>query len=217
MAGAVGIAACEGHAGCDGNTSFPKKACSRGGRGAFGAQAMRSYVYILLLGAGLLTLAIVVRSGIFARSSPGDEPINSAMRAALATESPQLSADDAQLIRQRYPTAYAMPSGLRYINLAPGTGTARPQIGDTVTAQYDGRLLDGTPFDSSRQHGGPFRFKVGVGQVIKGWDEAFLTMKKGGRRTLIIPYWLAYGDAGSPPLIPARATLVFDVELVDFH
>src|ERR1700690_2242313 len=154
---------------------------------------MRSYLYILLLGACLLTLAIVVRSGIFARSSPGDEPINSAMRAALATESPQLSADDAQLIRQRYPTAYAMPSGLRYISRDPGTGTAEPRIGDTVTVQYDGRLLNG----------GPFGFKVGVGQVIKGWDEAFLTMRKGGRRTLIIPYWLAYGDAGSPQLLPA--------------
>jgi len=178
---------------------------------------MRSYLYIFLLGAGLLTLAIVVRSGMFARRNSGDEPINSAMRLALAEESPQLTTAEAQLISQKYPTAYRMPSGLMYINRAPGEGSAKPQIGDTVTAQYDGRLLDGTPFDSSRQHGGPFTFQVGVGKVIKGWDEAFLTMKKGGRRTLVIPYWLAYGDAGRPPLIPGRATLVFDVELVDFH
>jgi FKBP-type peptidyl-prolyl cis-trans isomerase len=178
---------------------------------------MRSFVYLMLLGAGLLTLALVVRSGIFARNLNSDEPINSSMRLALAQESPQMTTYEADLIRQKYPTAYRMPSGLMYINTAPGTGSAKPRIGDTVVAQYEGRLLDGTPFDSSRQHGGPFTFKVGVGQVIKGWDEAFLTMKKGGRRILIIPYWLAYGDAGSPPLIPARATLVFDVELVDFH
>jgi FKBP-type peptidyl-prolyl cis-trans isomerase len=177
---------------------------------------MRSYVYILVLGACLLTLAIVVRSGMFFRHGPLDEPINSAMRQALSQESPQLSTGEAQYINQRYPTAYTMPSGLMYINTAPGEG-GKPRVGDTVTAQYDGRLLDGTPFDSSRQHGGPFRFKVGVGQVIKGWDEAFLTMKKGGKRTLIIPYWLAYGEEGRPPVIPPRATLVFDVELVDFH
>jgi FKBP-type peptidyl-prolyl cis-trans isomerase len=180
---------------------------------------MRSSVFLALLGAGLLTLAIVVRSGIFARSLSTDEPINSSMRLAMATESPEITTYDADLIRQKYPTAYRMPSGLMYINTAPGTGSSKPQIGDMVTAQYEGRLLegDGAPFDSSRGHGGPFTFRVGVGQVIKGWDEAFLTMKKGGRRTLIIPYWLAYGDAGHPPIIPARATLVFDVELVDFH
>jgi FKBP-type peptidyl-prolyl cis-trans isomerase len=177
---------------------------------------MRSSVYIILLGACLLTLAIVVRSGMFIRNSPLDEPINSAMRQALAQDSPQLTTGEAQYISQKYPTAYRMASGLMYINTAPGEG-GRPRIGDTVTAQYDGRLLDGTPFDSSRQHGGPFRFKVGVGQVIKGWDEAFLTMKKGGRRTLIIPYWLAYGEEGRPPVIPPRATLVFDVQLVDFR
>jgi FKBP-type peptidyl-prolyl cis-trans isomerase len=178
---------------------------------------MRSFVYLLLLGVGLLTLALVVRSGIFSRNLNSDEPINSSMRLALAQESPQMTTYEADLIRQKYPTAYRMPSGLMYINTAPGTGSAKPQVGDTVTARYEGRLLDGTPIDSSSQHPGPFTFKVGVGKAIKGWDEAFLTMKKGGRRTLIIPYWLAYGDAGLPPLVPARATVVYDIELVDFH
>jgi FKBP-type peptidyl-prolyl cis-trans isomerase len=177
---------------------------------------MRSPIYLLLLGVVLLTLAIVVRSGILASKNPG-EPINSAMRAAMAETSPQLSSDDANRIRKDYPTAYTTPSGLMYINRGPGAGAGFPRIGDTVSAQYSGRLLDGTPFDSSSTHGGPFRFQVGMGQVIKGWDEAFLTMKAGEKRTLIIPSWLGYGEAGRPPTIPPRATLVFDVELVSFH
>lgn len=177
---------------------------------------MRSFIYLVLLGLILLTLAIVVRSGIFARKNPG-EPINSAMRAALAETSPQLSTEDALEIARKYPTAYTMPSGLMYISRAPGTGTATPRVGDTVVANYDGRLLDGTPFDSSYKTGRPLTFQVGVGKVIKGWDEALLTMKKGARRTLIIPYWLGYGEAGRAPFIPPRATLVFEVELVDFH
>ncbi len=177
---------------------------------------MRSLIYLLLLGVVLLTLAIVVRSGIMASKHPG-EPINSAMRSALAESAPQLSVADANVIRKDFPTEYTTPSGLMYINRDPGTGNKTPRAGDTVMAQYSGRLLDGTPFDSSFVHGGPLSFQVGTGQVIKGWDEAFLSMKKGARRTLIIPYWLGYGEAGRPPSIPPRATLVFDVELVDFH
>jgi peptidylprolyl isomerase len=139
------------------------------------------------------------------------------MRASMAETSPQLSTEDASRIRKDFPTAYTTKSGLMYINHDPGAGTATPKVGDTIVANYSGRFLDGTPFDNSGAHGGPFRFRLGVSPVIKGWDEAFLTMRKGARRTLIIPYWLGYGDAGSPPVIPPRATLVFDVELVDFH
>lgn len=177
---------------------------------------MRSPLYLLFLGVGLLTLALVVRSGMLASKHP-DEPINSAMRAAMAETSPQLSTQDAAVIRRDFPTAYTTKSGLMYISRDPGTGTATPRIGDTIVASYAGRLLDGTPFDSSNAHGGPLRARIGIGKVIKGWDEAFLTMRKGARRTLIIPYWLGYGDAGSPPMIPPRATLVFDVELLDFR
>jgi|CZKI01.1.fsa_nt_gi FKBP-type peptidyl-prolyl cis-trans isomerase len=177
---------------------------------------MRSYVYVLLLGAALLTLALVVRSGMFARKNPG-EPTSSAMRAALAEHTSQLPAEDARLIREAYPNAYTSPSGLMYLNRAPGAGTATPRIGGTVTADYVGRLLDGTAFDSSYAHGHPLTFQVGMGKVIKGWDEAFLTMRKGAKRTLIIPYWLGYDGSNRPPSVPYHATLVFDVELVDFH
>ncbi len=177
---------------------------------------MRSLLYLLLLGAALLTLALVVRSGMFARMNPG-EPINSAMRAALAETTPELPADDARRIREQYPTASTTPSGLMYLIRAPGAGSALPRIGDHVVATYVGRLLDGTPFDSSYAHGGPFAFQVGMGNVIKGWDEAFLTMRKGAKRTLIIPYWLGYNGSNRPASIPYHATLVFDVELVDFN
>jgi FKBP-type peptidyl-prolyl cis-trans isomerase len=76
--------------------------------------------------------------------------------------------------------------------------------------------MDGTKFDSSRDRGTPFTFRVGTDAVIKGWDEAFATMKKGEKRTLIIPWWLAYGERGKGP-IPSRATLLFEVELLEIR
>ena len=100
---------------------------------------------------------------------------------------------------------------------APGTGETTPKIGDEIIAHYAGRLLDGTAFDSSYQRGTPFTFRLGTGAVIKGWDEGFLTMKKGEKRTLIIPHWLGYGAKGSPPKIPGKATLIFEVELIDWR
>ncbi len=176
----------------------------------------RSIFVILLLGVALLTLALVVRSGRFEVRN-NDEPINTAMRASLAQERPELTTDDSLTIDRLYPTALKKRSGLRVVVRAPGTGTATPKAGDQVTVHYAGRLLDGTPIDSSYVGGVPFTFEVGTGQVIKGWDEALMTMKKGEKRTLIIPYWLGYGVAGRPPTIPAKATLVFEVELINFR
>lgn len=177
---------------------------------------MRSFFYVILLGVILLTIALVVRSGMLARKDPG-RPINSAMREALAQERPEYSGEDAMLIAQKYGNAHKQPSGLMYLPRAAGTGTALPQIGQQLTVHYDGRLLDGTPFDSSYKSGVPFTFLLGAGRVIPGWEEAFLHMRKGEKRTLIIPYWLAYGVTGRPPSIPPKATLVFEVELIDFQ
>lgn len=178
---------------------------------------MRSFLYLALLGVVLVTIALVVRSGMLARKDPG-RPINSAMRAALENEgTPELPAADADLIRHQYPTAHRTNSGLLYVVRDPGTGKDTPKAGDEVVAHYDGRLLDGSPFDSSYKRGAPLTFRVGTGAVIKGWDEAFLTMHKGEHRTLIIPYWLGYGVQGRPPTIPPKATLVFDVELLDYR
>jgi FKBP-type peptidyl-prolyl cis-trans isomerase len=178
---------------------------------------MRSFLYLALLGVILITIALVVRSGMLARKDPG-RPINSAMREALTREgTPELSAVDADIIRQKYPNAHRSNTGLLYVVRAPGTSTELPRIGQEVIVQYDGRLLDGTPFDSSYKNGAPFTFRLGTGAVIPGWDEAFLTTHKGEKRTLIIPYWLAYGVNGRPPTIPPRATLVFEVELIDIR
>jgi FKBP-type peptidyl-prolyl cis-trans isomerase len=130
-------------------------------------------------------------------------------------ENPQLSETDAAMLRAHYGNAHVNPSGLRYIERAPGAGTP-PALGAQIAAHYDGFLLDGTKFDSSRDRGEPFVFRVGTGAVIKGWDEAFLTMKKGEKRTLLIPWWLAYGAEGKGP-IPPKATLRFEVELLEIR
>jgi FKBP-type peptidyl-prolyl cis-trans isomerase len=177
---------------------------------------MRSVFYLLLLGALLATAALITRSGIFARKNPG-RPINSAMREALDKQAPQYTTDDELLIAKTYATAHKLPSGLRYVVRNPGTGEATPRLGEEVICHYDGRLLDGTPFDSSYRRGAPYTFRLGTGAVIRGWDEGFSTMRKGEKRTLIIPHWLAYGEKGRPPTIPPKATLIFEVELIDWR
>ena len=119
-------------------------------------------------------------------------------------------------ISEKYPNAETTESGLKYVVTEAGTGTEKPAKGQSVTAHYTGYLLDGSKFDSSVDRNQPFVFAVGAGMVIKGWDEAFSDMVKGEKRTLIIPPELGYGANGYPPVIPASATLIFDVELLDF-
>jgi len=105
------------------------------------------------------------------------------------------------------------PSGLRYQDLSRGEG-AEATEGATAVVHYTGWLTDGKKFDSSRDRGEPFAFRLGAGQVIAGWDEGVAGMKVGGRRKLVIPASLGYGQGGAPPVIPPGATLVFDVELL---
>ncbi len=109
--------------------------------------------------------------------------------------------------------AITTPSGLKYVDESIGAGDA-PEKGKRVKVHYTGRLTDGKKFDSSVDRGEPFEFTIGVGQVIRGWDEGVMSMKVGGKRQLIIPADLGYGARGSPPVIPANAELVFDVELL---
>lgn len=104
-------------------------------------------------------------------------------------------------------------SGLRYTDLKVGTGES-PRRGQTVTVHYRGTLENGNQFDSSYDRGVPSDFRIGVGAVIKGWDEGLMTMKVGGKRRLVIPPALGYREAGSPPKIPPNAILIFEVELL---
>ena len=105
-------------------------------------------------------------------------------------------------------------SGLHYQDLTVGDG-ATAQAGDSVSVHYTGWLTDGTKFDSSVDRGEPFTFHLGAGQVIPGWDEGVAGMRVGGKRKLVIPPELGYGDRGAGGVIPGGATLVFDVELLE--
>ncbi|MGB2924044.1 MAG: FKBP-type peptidyl-prolyl cis-trans isomerase [Limnothrix sp.] len=107
-------------------------------------------------------------------------------------------------------------SGLKYIDEVVGEGDT-PMEGEMVTVHYTGKLEDGKVFDSSVKRNEPFSFVIGVGQVIKGWDEGVITMKPGGKRQLIIPAELGYGSRGAGGVIPPNSTLIFDVELISIR
>jgi peptidylprolyl isomerase len=104
-------------------------------------------------------------------------------------------------------------SGLQYIILKEGNGPL-PKPGRSVSVNYTGYLLDGTKFDSSVPSGRPFTFRLGTGSVIRGWDEGIALLKTGTKARLILPYHLAYGEEGYPPLIPPSTTLIFDIDVI---
>lgn len=137
-------------------------------------------------------------------------------RSLAATAAPAVKAARAFSVRAEVKTS---ESGIQYVDEKEGTGPS-PVKGARIKAHYTGRLTNGTKFDSSYDRGQPLAFAVGVGQVIKGWDEGILggpgmpAMKEGGKRKLIIPPGLAYGARGAGGVIPPNATLEFDVELV---
>jgi len=107
-------------------------------------------------------------------------------------------------------------SGLTYLDMTVGTGRLA-ELGDTASVHYTGWLADGKKFDSSVDRKEPFSFRLGAGQVIKGWDEGVTGMKIGGKRKLTIPPQLGYGTRGAGGVIPPNATLTFDVELLDLR
>jgi peptidylprolyl isomerase len=112
---------------------------------------------------------------------------------------------------------YTTPDGLKYTDTKVGTG-AEAKPGMTAVVHYTGWLdengVKGKKFDSSVDRGEPFQFAIGRGEVIRGWDEGVVSMKVGGKRTLIVPPNLGYGDQGAGGVIPPNATLIFDVELL---
>jgi len=98
--------------------------------------------------------------------------------------------------------------------IKPGDGSTFPKTGQTVVVHYTGTLTDGSKFDSSRDRGKPFKFKIGKGEVIRGWDDGVAQMSVGQRAKLICSPDFAYGAKGHPGIIPPNATLTFDVELI---
>ena len=165
-------------------------------------------------------LVIAIVTALFAgcgpakkqESKPASEP-QAAPAAPPAAQPPQETAT-AQKSEKASDTVKTS-SGLKYLVIKKGAGPT-PKAGQTVKAHYTGKFLDGKVFDSSIPRGEPISFPVGQGNVIKGWDEAILTMSKGEKRILIIPPQLAYGEGGMGP-IPPNSTLIFEVELVDFQ
>ncbi|EGZ24789.1 hypothetical protein PHYSODRAFT_539794 [Phytophthora sojae] len=107
--------------------------------------------------------------------------------------------------------------GFQIDTIKAGDGVNFPKPGQTVSVHYVGTLTDGSKFDSSRDRGRPFQFQLGAGQVIRGWDEGVAKMSKGQVAKLTLPHEYAYGERGYPPVIPARATLIFEVELLSFN
>ena len=117
-------------------------------------------------------------------------------------------------IKNTYSNLISTQSGLMYVILNEGNGV-KPKKSETVSVHYTGTLIDGTKFDSSYDRKTPIEFKLGIGQVIKGWDEGIELLSIGGKAKLFIPPNLAYGERGAGGVIPPNATLIFDVELID--
>lgn len=144
---------------------------------------------------GLLIIGIVIICGLFINTIFGYVPSNDERDAAVANAEKTTT------------------DKVKMEDLTVGTGkVVKP--GDTVTVNYKGTLTNGKQFDSSYDRGTPFETKIGVGAVIKGWDEGIVGMKVGGKRKLTVPPSLGYGSAGAGESIPPNSTLIFEVELL---
>jgi len=136
--------------------------------------------------------------------------------AVVRAQREKLPPEDLEMVQKTWPNAKRTSTGLRYVTLTEGKGDfAKP--GDLVRVLYTGWLLNGTQFDQAIDRAKPFEFRLGRDLVIQGWDQGLQLMRPGEKRLFIVPYELGYGSRGQPPLIPPRATLVFEVELLEIN
>lgn len=136
--------------------------------------------------------------------------------APLAPAREKIPPEDLEIVEKQWPDTLRTYTGLRYIIMAPGDAKGpTPKSGDPVAVAYKGMLLNGKIFDQSAP-GAPLRLRIDRGELIDGWEEAIQKMHKGEKWLLIVPPELAYGARGKPPLIKRYATLVFEMELIDF-
>ena len=184
----------------------------------------------IALWAGLASLALVAfgcynaprgttssSTGSTSSNTSGSKATSSGMTASstVAGEAKPAGTTSAPTSSAAAPTGQevTLAGGLKYVDLKVGDGDIA-EAGEMANVHYTGWLTDGTKFDSSVDRGQPFQFRIGAGNVIRGWDEGVKGMRIGGKRHLTIPPDMGYGANGYPPVIPANATLVFDVELL---
>ena len=137
--------------------------------------------------------------------------------APLHAQREKLPMEDVEFVEKKWPEAKKTFTGLRYIILKPGdTAGPMPEKGNEVAVLYKGMLLDGTVFDQSPDASHPLTMRLGRGNLIEGWEQALQKMHKGEKWLLIVPPEMAYGARGKPPTIKRNATLVFEMELVEF-
>lgn len=137
--------------------------------------------------------------------------------APLQAQREKLPPEDFEIVEKKWPDAKRTYTGLRYLVLEPAVkDSPSPEKGMMVAVLYKGMLLDGTVFDQSSDKNDLLKVRLGRGELIEGWEEALQKMHKGEKWLLIVPPEMAYGVRGKPPTIPRRATLVFEIELVDF-
>jgi len=167
---------------------------------------------------GLGVLVPVFVGGCSKREEPPAEP-----PAAAAPKTPRPSteevwtAEQIVFLKEKFGDLQLTSTGLYYKILRPGESDAKPARANLCTVHYRGTFLDDRVFDESYRRGQPFKFRVGVPGVIKGWNEAVADMCKGEKRLIVVPYWLGYGVQGRVPVIMPRTTLVFEIELLGWE
>jgi len=139
--------------------------------------------------------------------------------APLRAQREKLPMEDLEFVEKKWPATKRTYTGLRYIVLKAATDpkSATPEPGTLCSVIYRGMLLDGTVFDATVDSKSPLRARIGRGELIQAWDEALQRMHRGEKWLLIVPPEMAYGSRGRPPVIKRNATLVFEMELVDFE